>query len=191
MLFQKTTATGIDVSIQRLQSYLHSELLAKWDIDTADYECYGRCYRNQKEQGYIPEVFKGGTNGKEYHEVLLNDKVKAVSFFGVGANTTIGQDENTAQVHLIFWVNLKELSTATHRADEEIRNDVQQLLDKGLYMFIPTAAITGIDGVLTEYTGWRNTDNVNFRDMHPYHCFRFNMNLTYDYQQICSFPING
>jgi hypothetical protein len=58
---------------------LYPKIVAAWGLDANSdkhYNSYSRAYRNQTEDGYIPEVYK---SGKEYKEVLLNDKIKALS----------------------------------------------------------------------------------------------------------------
>jgi len=182
MLFLKTAPVGVDIPIQKLQSYLHGKLLSKWGLQNADYEAYGRCYRNQKDAGYIAEVYVGGN---EYKEVYLDDRIAALSFFGLSGNIEY-EAGNTADVHLIFWVNIKKLRPAiTHRGDEEVRKDVQQLVDNDYQGFQFAGIQLGLEKVHQEYRGTimaaqANLDPLKFRDMHPYHCFRLDFKLTYN-----------
>lgn len=182
MLFPKTAPVGVDIPIQKLQSYLHEKLLTKWGLQNAQYEAYGRCYRNQKESGYVAEVYVGGG---EYKEVYLDDRISVLSFFGLSGDIDF-EVTNTADVHLIFWVNIKKLYPAiTHRADEEVRKDVQELIQKKMYGFTLTDVRLGIERVHQEYRGTimaaqANLDTLKYRDMHPFHCFRFDLKLLYD-----------
>jgi hypothetical protein len=182
MLFLKTAPVGVDIPIQKLQLYLHEKLLAKWGLQNVDYEAYGRCYRNQKEDGYVAEVYVGGN---EYKEVYLDDRISVLSFFGLSGDIEF-EVTNTADVHLIFWVNIKRLYPAiTHRADEEVRKDVQELVQKKMYGFTLTEVRLGIERVHQEYRGTimaaqANLDTLKYRDMHPFHCFRFDLKLLYD-----------
>lgn len=182
MLYTKVKPVGMDIPIQKLQTYLHDKLLAIWGITSAEYNAYGRCYRNQKDDGYVAEVYTGNN---EYREVYLDDRIAAMSFFGISGDTEV-EVENTASVHLIFWVNLSKLKAPiVHRADEEVRVDVQKLLNKGVFGFSLKEISTGIERVLQEYAGTTqaeqaNLDGLKFRDMHPFHCFRFDMEVMYN-----------
>lgn len=182
MLYTKVSPVGVDIPIQKLQTYLHDKLLAKWGLQTADYSAYGRCYRNQKEAGYVAEVYVGSN---EYKEVYLDDRIAALSFFGLSGDID-HKVTNTADVHLIFWVNIKRLyPSVVHRADEEVRRDVHELVQKKMYGFTLTDARLGIERVHQEYRGTimaaqANLDTLKYRDFHPFHCFRFDLKLLYD-----------
>lgn len=187
MLITKTSPVGIDAAIQKLQSFLHSELMVKWGLDPDDaaqnklYECYGRCYRNKTAGGYIAEVF---TQEKEYKEVYWNDALKAISFFGISAieTFTIGEKVN---VHLIFFCDLKKLKNSIpHRADEEVRKDVQLLAEMGMYGFKYLSTELWIENVLREYPNSYKSDRLAVVDMQPVHCFRLNFELNYS-KDIC------
>ncbi|MBO9151924.1 hypothetical protein ACFOTA_06885 [Chitinophaga sp. GCM10012297] len=172
----------MDIPIQKLQGYLFSKLPAVWGITPAEYSAYGRCYRNQKDDGYVAEVYTGN---REYREVYLDDTVSALSFFGISGDTEL-DIASTASVHLVFFVNLEKLKPAIgHRGDEEVRVDVLNLIKGGIYGFTVTEISTGIERVLQEYAGTTmaqrdNLDGLYARDMHPYHCFRFDFELRYN-----------
>lgn len=187
MLIVKKSPVGIDVAIQRLQIFLHDELMVKWGIDpnvaasNKLYECYGRCHRNKTAAGYIAEVF---TANKDYKEVYWNDALKAISFFGISAveSHDIGEKIN---VHLVFFVNLKKLKPSiAHRADEEVRRDVQLLAERGMYGFKFTGTELWLENVLREYTNSYRQDRLKAVDMEPVHCFRLNFELNYT-KDIC------
>ncbi|WP_346320772.1 hypothetical protein [Chitinophaga sp. YIM B06452] len=176
MLYTKNDPVGLDKPIQRLQEYLHGKLLALWGIDTSQYQAYGRCYRNQTEDGYIPEVYIGGN---EYKEVYVDDTVTALSFFGLSGHTKV-DGAGYADVHLIFFVNVQALKNVPHRGDEEVRRDVQRLIAPGKFGFSLNGVELWIDNVFREYSGARRSQGIKFRDMHPFHCFRLNMKLSYN-----------
>jgi len=186
MIFLKTPPIGVDIPIQYLQQALFDQLKVVWNIGDADYNCYGRAYRNQKEDGYIPEVFTGG---KEYKEVYVDDKIAALSFFGVSGGREIDFSMVSTDAHLIFFVDLPKLRTVAWRPDEEARMDVYRIIDlRGVMGWNLTSMTTGIDNVFREYTGYRSVDSIKIRDMHPFHCFRFDFELKYD-KNFCSFPL--
>lgn len=179
----KIQPKGIDVKIQNFQTFIFDQLLLLWNINASDYNSYGRAYRNQSKNGYIPEVFTGNSanNGKDYQEVFSNDKVKVQSFFSIAESQNYNQGSTTAKVSLIFMVDVKKLKPNTqHRADEEIRRDVEILCQNIRYGFEMKGIYTGIDSVFDEYPGVRRNEGMKFMDMHPLHCFRIEFNLLYN-----------
>jgi hypothetical protein len=71
-------------------------------------------------------------------------------------------------------VNLDKIKTAGKRMDEEAKLDVELLVNKDLFGFIPQGTMTGLDTVFSEYSGWRKKDGMRFRDHQPFYCFRIN-----------------
>ncbi|MBK7885475.1 MAG: hypothetical protein IPJ81_18045 [Chitinophagaceae bacterium] len=186
MLITKNNPVGIDILIQEFQQELHDRLMQEWGLNVnipeqnALYECYGRCYRNKKNNGYIAEVYNGSN---EYKEVYWNDKLNAISFFGIGSNETHDNGEK-ANIHLIFFVNLEKLKPSIlHRADEEVRKDVQ-IIASEYFGFVYKSTDLWLENVLKEYPGSRREDRLNAVDMQPIHCFRLNFELYYN-KNIC------
>lgn len=182
MLNVIASPVGIDVPIRKMQEKLHKALMAKWNLDTTVpaenklYECYGRCYRNKKAKGYVAEVFKGG---KDYADVYWDDKLNAISFFGIG-QTIEHKISEKVNVHLVFFVDLKKLKPAlVNRADEEVRLDVLEVVQTFGFGFTYTSLDLGIENVLKEYPGSYRDERLANVDMHPIHCFRLNFALTY------------
>lgn len=179
MLITKTNPVGIDVAIQNLQTHLHKQLVSKWGlVDENDplYQCYGRVYRNKKDAGYIAEVYAGNN---EYKEVYWDDSLKAISWFGTGNKTTFDIN-NKVDVHLVFFVNVAKLKpSVVHRADEEVRNEIQQLFGKSLHGFSFESIELWLENVLREYPGSRRDERLKAVDMQPVHCFRINLSLLY------------
>ncbi len=128
--------------------------------------------------GYIAEVY----NGSGYKEVYLDDNVSVTSFFGIGQESPISQDTMvTANIHLCFFVKLTAIKPGATRNDEEARLDVQSILDSfaTAHGWLLVKQSTGIDKVLAEYPGTRKSEGMKFKDMHPYHCFRFDLQILY------------
>ncbi len=176
MLYTKGSPVGIDIPIQNMQEYLHEELNTLWFLGGNDYQAYGRCYRNQKDNGYIAEAYK---RRNEYGELYLDDKYPVMSFFGVGENIDF-KTSNSAKVHLVFFVNVQRVKNLQHRGDEEVRKDVQSLVQSRYQGFVLTGIRTGINNVLEEYPGSVRDEGMKFRDMHPFHCFRLDFTLQYN-----------
>lgn len=173
MNITKPIVIGIDIPIQKFQTVLYNKIKTIWPVDDTSFNMYGRAYRNQAAKGYQPEVYAG--NG-EYNDSYFNDTLKGSAFFGVSSPEKVIKGDATAQVFVIFMVNLDLIKPGATRNDEEARNDMQQAAPDGMGGFFITGVITGIDQVFKEY----NIDNIKFRDMHPWHCFRLNFNLTYN-----------
>ena len=180
MLLTKTDPVGIDVHVQKFQTWLHTQLLAKWGIDTATYKCYGRTYRNQTDNGYIAENYEGNN---EYKEVYFDDTLTAISFFGVKPVNDFEIGRVLTELHLVFFLDLAKVKPLiSHRADEEVQADILQACANGMYGFNIDSISTGIENVLREYPGSRRDDRLKFIDMHPRHCFRVNFLLQYSPQ---------
>lgn len=182
MLISRTLPTGVDFHVQALQSSLHDRLLEDWGIAADQYKAYGRCYRNASDNGYTAENYEGGN---EYAEVYWTDALSAISFFGTGATTRVGV-MNQAEVHLVFFADLAKLFPAiSHRADEELRNQVQRLIGKHGNGFEYVSTETGLENVLREYPGSRRDERLKYVDTHPVHCFRINLRLSYRPNKNC------
>ena len=175
MLIVRNNIKGIDFQIDKLQRYLHDKLLTAWNMDTSMYKCYPRCYRNQKQDGYVPETH----DGKDYNDVFVDDRLWVVSFFGNSNVMETDNDGNAkSNVHLVFFVDLSKIKQGSEVQDEAARMDVFKILNLRLYGFNPISIVTGVDAVFAEYNGGKG--KLYGRDMYPFHCFRFNLELIYD-----------
>jgi hypothetical protein len=178
MLILKQNPKGVDLNIQKLQSFIHSKLIDLWQVSD-NYECYGRASRNRTDDGYIAEIL---TSDKNYKEVYWNKALAAISFFGISTRATseLGSVLKT-DAHLVFFVDLNKVKPSiTSRADEEVRKDVINACITGDYGFTFESIETGLENVLKEYPGSRRDDRLKFIDMQPVHCFRLNFSLQYD-----------
>lgn len=175
MLITKTNPVGLDWHIQKVQERLYEELLKKWGAVT--YHCYGRAHRNRTTDGYTAEIYTGGDR---YKEVYWDSAADAVSFFGLHG-TEKKDAANTIGVHLVFFVNLAKLKPGiAHRADEEIRQDVFNVVGGHSYGLSFHSIELWVENVLKEYPGSRREERLKYVDMHPVHCFRINYNLTFN-----------
>jgi hypothetical protein len=182
MLITLTNPIGIDWYVQKLQTYVHDQLLSKWAVQSSDYIAYGRCYRNKTDNGYVAEHYTGAGN---YKEVYWDGSVSAVSFFGNG-NVSRRGAMASVDVHLVFFVNTELIKPSIeHRADEEVRQDVSAILGTNKDGFQVAGIDFGIENVLREYPGSRRDERLKYIDMHPVHCFRINLKLNYDPNKIC------
>lgn len=174
MNYTKPTVIGIDIPIQKFQTVLYDKIKTIWPVDDSSFNMFGRAYRNQAQKGYQPEVFVGGI---EYNDSYFDDTVKGSAFWGLSSPEKVTPEgDTTAQVFVIFMVRLDQIKPGETRNDEEARNDIQQICMNRFSGLFMSGVITGIDQVFKEY----NLDNIKFRDMHPWHCFRLNFNLVYN-----------
>ena len=159
MIQRRSNIKGVDTLIDQFQLNLYNKLIAKWGLtgNESKYECYPRCYRNQTDDGYIPEVKINSSN--EYKEVLWNDTLSAISFFGTGEETAF-EIWATADIHLIFFVNVEALKPGAERRDEEIKLDVMKVVETGYCNFLLKSITTGIDNVFKEYSGFRISEGL-------------------------------
>lgn len=172
MNYVKPSVTGIDIPIQKLQTLLYDRIKPLWSVTDSTFNMYGRAYRNQLQDGYVPEVYVGGN---EYKDSYFNDALSGSAFFHYDA-TKINEVDTKAVVSLIFMVNLAKIKPGATRNDEEARVDIERIVLDRYYGFFLTGIVTGIDQVFKEY----GTKSIKYRDMQPWHCFRLNFNITYN-----------
>jgi hypothetical protein len=171
MLYLKESPMGIDIPIQRIQNRINATLIKTWGLRDGEYNCFGRVYRNQRENAYIPEVYVGNS---EYRETFYDDRVPATSFFSVSEIAKGDLGWLTSNISLIFCVNLERIKpNIRHRADEEAHFDVLGAF-QGLAEV--ESVITGISNVFRDFSA----QSIKFTDMHPFHCFRINMSVGYN-----------
>lgn len=189
MLNVVTSSIGLDARVKALQSDLFNELVALWGINSTDFESYPLCHRvlDRNDEGYIPMFLK--SNNKDYIDVLHSDKVKLTSFFGLN-DTGIqhdGVNHETANMHLIFMVNLDNVKGSANRSDIDIRRDVYTILKRAQYGFDVEAEVIGVERVLSEYSGIARRKIFARADMRPNHCFRFDLTCTYNPKTVVNF----
>jgi hypothetical protein len=179
------TPVGVDVPIRQLQQWLYPQLMKVWGLDdsiaaqSSLYECYPRCYRNRKDNGYVAEVYIGSG---EYKDVAWNDNLNAISFFGIGTNIKNKKSPvDEVDVHLVFFVNIDKVRPGfSYRSDEQVRLDVENIIQADYFGFLFKSVDLGIENVLKEYPGSIRNQLEVAVDMHPVHCFRINFVLIFD-----------
>jgi len=181
MIYLKYKPVDLDVYIQDRQQMLFDKLCARWNITEDEYKSFGRCYRNTKVEGYVPEGYVD--EKKQYQDLFIDDNIPVTSFFGCDRIS----DSNGmlhADVHLIFSVNLDKVKQdVEHRADEEVRMDVYKLFTRDS-VFAFNEMVIGTDNVFREYTAWKKL--IPNRDMQPNHFFRLNFTVKYLPNNNCS-----
>lgn len=182
MLITIDTPVGIDQPIKDMQVRLHDKLVDFLGIESAQYKCYPRAYRNATDNGYIAEVYEGNS---EYREVYFDDELSLISFFGISGVIEVGV-QNSADIHLVFFANLdKVFPGSTYRKDEELRAKICDILKIGTISFGFGSIDIGVQKSLPEYPGSRRDDRLKYMDMHPHHVFRLNLTVNYENYKYC------
>jgi hypothetical protein len=185
MLILKTNPVGLDVPIQELQKFLYNRLKALWNIqDDNSIEGNGRCYREKVDNGYIPRLFVEGSGDIPYKNAEFIDSLhSAVFFFDVWDVVKQNGTTATAKVDLIFMVDLQKLKpTVSHRADEEVRHDVQRICITPRQSFVLKEFGFGTKYVFNRFDGLTTKDIEQYRDVHPLHNFKLTFDLVYHIQ---------
>lgn len=158
------------IGIDNLIDGLKTKLTAK----IAGLTAYGRAYKNEREDGVIPEIQTAGT--QEYKEVLIDTGITGLCFFIVENDYEVSDGTmNTTDVDLYFAVNLKLLyPTVSERATEYLHQDVQNILKYSRFNLQSiTSGRESFDDFADEYI--KIGDN-----MQPYYLCKFSTEIEYN-----------
>jgi hypothetical protein len=182
---------GLDYWIQALQTRLNTHLMSLWDIADEQYNCFGRAYRNNTKDGYIPEFYDpnsksyvSGDGGNNGGGLFYQDSLAAMSWFGLVDPIKVDNGESTARVHLMFFVDLSKIkvdglaAANGQRLDDACVQDVQNFIQSNGNNFTVHAVWKDIDKVLERYSGSLKKRALQ-DDMHPKFCFRLDLELRY------------
>lgn len=176
MTIHRVSSVGLDINIHHFNDYIHSKVTKHFkmsDTYTNDkYKAYARVNKTQTKDGFIPEFFENG----EYKEVLLNDRLDILSFFDIG-DKIIYKELNEVPASFVVFVNLKNIYNTLD--DEKFRTLFQSIFETNKFGFSFTGFEIGINNVLKEYSGWRKSEGMKYRDIYPYHMLRCNFTLRY------------
>jgi len=158
---------GIDAVIAQVKA----KLMALETIWGVTLDGYPRCYPITKDSKKTIAHF---VKNKDYKPLIYAEGNK---FFFTAENDAqkVGYGYETTTIELYFIVNLVECKPdITHRADNEVRVDVKNIL-AGISGIEMTTTVIEIDRVFAGY------DSKITDDMQPYHAFRINLNV-YEYR---------
>lgn len=177
------TPTGIDYQIQKLQNYLYERLYNMWGtsgLTASLFEMYGRVYRNESKDGFVPQWYSGGN---EYMlDMFYNDKIAAHIFFGVNDPVAVDNNRHEYNVSLYVCCNLDLLypGVTTQRLDEQVKYDVERLISDGNRFGFKVVQIIGdIDNVLSKYSGKKKKDALS-TNLQSHLYFRLDMKVAID-----------
>lgn len=181
-LILKNSPVGIDTVINNVNDLVFTEL--DWlstNDNPVNYTAYHRALKNPRNGGLVPEVYEIDTANRtgEYTEALYDDRLDASSFFYVEDSiSTIdnGRMFNTT-LSMVFQVDLSAVASGIdHRGDSEIHRVVVNAINKGIYGKV-SGITTGIENVYSEF----DQSQIEFTDMHPFHCFRVDIDVNYEF----------
>lgn len=166
--------TGTDLVVAKVRNRFASELLP----DVTNKIFYATAYRNmnRSKSGIIAEVY---TSANEYEEVLFDDSYDVMSFFDVGENIEVVQNEaiTTREINALFAMNLTNCyPDITYRAEELAHKDVIDALNKELGNVSVNSILSGVNAYRDLYT-----DKLKSYNMHPWHTFSVNFTARIDY----------
>lgn len=173
MIYQKENPVGLDALIAKIQTRLYSDLNTTWGVEL---EAYERCYILADNDG--KKDVKRQVKNKEYELISVAEKNK---FFFIQKTKAVKEDMIffKTDLELIFILDLiKIYPNKIHRADLEVQNDVQSILNQ-------------FDNVYVEYieSGYdKALVGINYEqenDMQPYCVFKFNLKVSYDMSETC------
>lgn len=172
----KPNTSGIDCEIKSMQTDIYDGLKTQFPNLVG----YGRVYRNETSNGVIPETFVLNTN--DYQEVYF-DSSKDLGFGFIDGQKHSSEDGIVfnAPVKLFVWGDLSKIST-TDRQDSELQRQLAVLL-KETYL-VSDNKVTIEKGVKNVFSGFK-TDGLNASNMHPYHLFSLNFELSYQLTKKC------
>ena len=156
----KDNPVGLDVVIDIIQKRLYNKLTPLWNVKL---EGYPRCYEVKRNKKTTIEHFLGRN---EYKSLIHSDENKF--FFIVKDNIKqVSFTTYNAVIELYFIVNVQDCKPSIkHRADEEVRNEVINVLST---IGVADALKTIIIDTASVFRGY---DYELLNDMHPHHCFK-------------------
>lgn len=168
--------TGVDIPISKIRDDLADGL---W-TDVGNKIYYSRVMRDERliEGTFelIPEVW---TSGTEHKEVLFDDTLNVLVFFDVDENRSNVRDKPQTTISAVFAVNLETIYPGTGRTSEEnVHSDVLQIFDqsRSSYKINEIDIVSGINAYGDFFRG-----NIKGFNMHPFHTFRMDLGIEYEY----------
>ena len=175
MIIEKLNPVGQDIKVYEIQKAIHDAFDIVWRgltpefVDSPGVICYPRCYITYSKHKKVLDFFDSSTNS-DYLNVLDSEQNKMVI---VNDHPIVKENTNffSTKLDLIFIVNLNKTNYAvTHRADEEVRNAVVEVLEK-----IPNTTVVSVIYGLNHI--FKDIMHEVSLDMPPKHCFKVLLSL--------------
>lgn len=156
----KENPTGLDAEIHKIQVKLYDKLTRLWGCNL---QGYPRCYSLKRQTKKTIEHYIGKG---EYESLIFAERNK---FFFLADNDYIQESSNhfMTKIDLYFIVNLEDVQPyKEHRADEEVRRDIINILLSCGSVKTNIKIVTGIDSIFMGF------ERNNINDIHPYYYFK-------------------
>jgi hypothetical protein len=172
--------TGIDYPISQIQRILYERLYVNWGLSGmtgANFEFYGRTYRNSSKDGYLPQWYKSGIDYNE--DMFYNDKLQALMWFGLNDPLPVNDERMEYNLSLYAFLNLTGVRPVdgNQRMDEKAIRDILHLLQTEPYGFVTTQVYRDVDNVLQKYSGAAKNNALVNNNHQPYMCVRIDGKL--------------
>ena len=168
----KTSPVGVDTKIQPLQKRMAKVMTSNWSLTDADF--FGRVYLDEREN---QSSWKRFINGIDYGDILYNDKIQCNSFFYVKDERVNEEGKYSATIVNIWQMKTTSLKPLiTHRADEEIIQDILNVYDKMPFGFSRATVTRNTSEIYSDFK-LRNLPN----DLQPILLLRFDSEVFYTY----------
>lgn len=162
MINLKNNPVGVDKPIQEIAQELYDSL------GYSSMEGYGRVDLIERKGKTIPCHF---LDGIDYKEIVL--KKSDVTYFFLENNKTevLNRLQSKSNFDVVFLINLKKAEpNITHRADEEVRVKISNILSNYSKEMLKSTTRGG-DAI---------DFDSNLVDMQPYHFIKFSCELVYN-----------
>lgn len=163
----KENPVGLDVIIDKVQKKVY-DLKNKWGAELTGYP---RCYILQKENSKTIEHYLGFN---EYSGSLIHREENKFFFLTGERVDKVSNNYYTTSFELYFMLNIEDIyPDISHRADEEVRVDVLNVLDT-----IPSINVTSVESNVDKvFARFNNRISQNYEydsydNLHPYHYFK-------------------
>jgi len=178
---QRANPVGIDRLISSHQNHLFNRVAISGFTNADSWVSYDRAYGNPTDGGAIPEHFTGG---KDYKEVLFDDRHLMTSFYWMEESQNPNSDGLiVVTISLIVQAQIGNMyPNDGQRYDEALRN--QFYYHSNNYVsydkFKFNGIETGINNVFREF----KRQNIQFENMSEKHVFRLNYEAKYEPERV-------
>ena len=166
-------SVGINKHIEFAINLLQDEL---WEGFNNSYN--GRSFRLKKQDRTQPEIYQGSN---EFTEVFVNDNYDSIVHFDIDPiRPKISASQATANVNIIFAIDLGKIYGNSTRATEEAISDINKVLVNSSFEI---ENIVEFPDSLADYDITEKEEHIF--NMQPYYVIKFETTCTYALSAIC------
>lgn len=175
---QYTGAIGVNAAIELVKNDVYDTLNDLWE---GSFDAYGRMYKLEREEGWIPAWYQGN---KQYKEILIDDRACMMYFDIDDTDTTEDELVFTTKVNVVFMLNLDiAYPNSVVRSDTEAQRDVVEVFRENNF---ERFAIKGIKRSLKSIFSGVDTQKLVGNNTQPYHIFSLELDLQYYLTDKCN-----